>query len=291
MEALCAVSMRVGTMSQSEQTTPAVVAAPVEEARDSVQEQRGAHLDETRWRQGGQRAWRWVAVTSWVTVLVGRMSRGGQVARERLGEEFPGLLVTDRSRASHWYPVRWRQRCWAHVLRDCTARRERGGAGEERGAALRAQAPPRFAWWPRVREGTLKRSTFRSAMTPRRHEVERLLEAGSQCEVAKTAGTCQEMLQRRQALWTLVQIEGVEPTNNTAERSMRPGVQWRKGSSGTQSAAGSRYVESMMTVVATLKQQNRNVLAYLVAAHKAALRGETAPSLLPEDAQQSQAAA
>jgi transposase len=88
-----------------------------------------------------------------------------------------------------------------------------------------------------------------------------------------------------------VQVEGVEPTNNTAERSIRPGVQWRKGSFGTQSEAGSRFVESMMTVVATLKQQNRNVLDYLTAAHEAALRGAPAPSLLPEPDQQSQAAA
>jgi len=291
MEDLFDVSMSVGTISQSEKTTTAVLAEPVEEARDYVQEQSVAHLDETSWRQGGKRAWLWVAVTSWVTVCVVRMSRGGQVARELLGEGFTGILVTDRYSAYNWYPVRWRQLCWAHLLRDFAAIRERGGAGEEIGDALLAQAHQMFAWWHRVREGTLKRSTFRSYMTPLRHEVERLLEAGSQCEVAKTAGTCQEILKRRQALWTFVQVEGVEPTNNTAERSIRPGVQWRKGSYGTQSEAGSRYVESMMTVVATLKQQKRNVLAYLVAAHQAALRGETAPSLLPEDDQQSQAAA
>ena len=128
-------------------------------------------------------------------------------------------------------------------------------------------------------------------MTPLRREVERLLAAGSRCGVAKTEGTCGEMLKRREALWTFVQVEGVEPTNNTAERSIRPGVQWRKGSFGTQSENGSRFVESMMTVVATLKQQKRNVLDYLTAAHKAALRGESAPSLLPENDQNSQAAA
>jgi transposase len=88
-----------------------------------------------------------------------------------------------------------------------------------------------------------------------------------------------------------VQVEGVEPTNHAAERSIRPGVQWRKGSFGTQSEAGSRFVESLMTVVATLKQQQRNVLEYLTAAHEAALRGATAPSLLPAHELPSQAAA
>jgi len=88
-----------------------------------------------------------------------------------------------------------------------------------------------------------------------------------------------------------VQVAGVEPTNNTAERSIRPGVLWRKGSFGTQSTAGSRFVESMMTVVATVKQQQRNVLEYLTTACEAALRGEEAPSLLPASEQRSQAAA
>ena len=83
----------------------------------------------------------------------------------------------------------------------------------------------------------------------------------------------------------------MEPTNNTAERAIRPGVLWRQGSFGTQSAEGSRFVESMMTVVTTLQQQQRNVLESLPAACEAALRGEAAPSLLPESAQKSQAAA
>jgi transposase len=108
MDALFGVPMSVGTISQAEKATTAVVAEPVEEARASVQEQAVAHLDATSWRQGDKRAWRWVVVTSLVTVCVVRMSRGGQVARELLGEQFSGILVTDRSSAYHWDPVRWR---------------------------------------------------------------------------------------------------------------------------------------------------------------------------------------
>jgi len=291
MDEVFGVPLSVGTISPLEQATTAAVAAPVEAARTYVHAQAVAHLDETSWRQGGKRAWLWVAVTSVVTVFVVRMSRGGQVARELLGERFSGILVTDRYSASNWYPVRWRQVCWAHLLRDFEAMRGRGGRSEEIGDALLAQAHQMFAWWHRVREGTLQRSTFRSYMSPLRREVERLLEAGSRCGVPKTAGTCRDILKRREALWTFVQVEGVEPTNNTAERSIRPGVLWRKGSFGTQSEEGSRFVESMMTVVSTLKQQQRNVLEYLTAACEAALRGEAAPSLLPESDQKSQAAA
>jgi transposase len=291
MDHVFGVPLSVGTISQLEQATTEVVATPVEEARTYVQEQAVAHLDEKSGRQGGKRDWLWVEATSVVTVFVIRMSRGGQVARELLGERFSGILVTDRYSAYNWYPVRWRQLCWAHVLRDFEAMKGRGEVSEEIGEALLAQAHQMFTWWHRVREGTLQRSTFRSYMTPLRREVERLLEAGSRCGVPQTAGTCRDILKRREALWTFVQVDGVEPTNNTAERSLRPGVQWRKGSCGTQGEEGSRFVESMMTVVATLKQQQRNVLEYLTAAHEAALRGEAAPSLLPKSDQKSQAAA
>ena len=85
----------------------------------------------------------------------------------------------------------------------------------------------------------------------------------------------------RQALWTFVRHTGGAPTNNAAERAIRPGGLWRKGSFGTQSPEGSRFVEAMITVVATLKQQHRNVLDYVTAACEAALCGESAASLLP----------
>src|SRR2546421_8095933 len=123
MSEVFGVPMSVGTISQLEQATTAVLDAPVEEARTYVHEQAVAHLDETSWRQGGKRAWLWVAVTSWVTVFVVRMSRGGPVARALWGETFAGLLVTDRSSAYNWYPVRWRQLCGAHLLRDFAAMR------------------------------------------------------------------------------------------------------------------------------------------------------------------------
>ena len=158
---------------------------------------------------------------------------------------------------------------------------ERGGGSQEIGEALKHQAQQMFHWWHRVRDGTLSRSSFRSYMSPVRKEVERLLEAGTTCGVPKTAGMCREILKLRQALWTFGHLEGVEPTNNTAERAIRPGVLWRKGSFGTHSAQGSRFVESMMTIVATLKQQQRSVLEYLTAACEAALRDAPAPSLLP----------
>jgi transposase len=161
---------------------------------------------------------------------------------------------------------------------------ERGGCSQEVGEALHAQVRLMFQWWYRVCAGTLAHMSFASYMRPIRQEVERLLEAGQTCGMPKTAGVCREILNMRQALWTFVCHEGVEPTNNTAERAIRPGVLWRQGSFGTQSPEGSRFVETMMTVVATLKQQHRNVLDYMLDACEAALRSQPSPSLLPTSA-------
>ena len=262
----------------------AALAQPVAEARAYVQAQPVAYLDETGWREGRARAWLWAAVTTWVTVFVVRLSRSGQVAQELLGEQFWGYLVTDRWSAYAWYPPWRRQVCWAHLLRDIEAMIERGGGSHAMGEALRAQARQMVHWWHRVRDGTLTHASVASSMWPVRREVERLLNAGQTCGVPKTEGTCREILKLRQALWTCVRHEGVEPTHNAAERAIRPGVLWRKGSFGTQSPDGSRFVDTQMTVVATLKQQHRHVLACVTAACEAALHGEAAPALLPTPA-------
>jgi transposase len=284
LEDLFGLPMSLGTLANLEQATVHALAEPVAEARAYVQGQPTAYLDETGWHEGRHRAWLWTAVTACVTVFIVRLSRSSKVAQELLGERFWGYLVTDRWSAYSWYPSWRRQLCWAHLRRDIEAMCARDRRSREIGEALRAQARQMFHWWHRVRDGTLSHASFASYMRPIRREVERLLEAGQTCGVPNTEGTCRDILKRRQALWTFVRHEGVEPTNNAAERALRPGVLWRKGSFGTQSPEGSRFVETMMTVVATLKQQHRQVLTYVTAACEAALRGEAAPSLLPTPA-------
>jgi transposase len=137
-----------------------------------------------------------------------------------------------------------------------------------------------FHWWHRSHDGTLSHAGFASYMRPIWREVERLWPAGQTCGITKTNGSCREILKLRQAVWTFVRHAKGEPTNNAAERAICHGVLWRTGSYGTHSPEGSRFVETMMTVVTTLKQQHRNVLDYPTAACEAALRGEEAPSLL-----------
>ncbi len=135
--------------------------------------------------------------------------------------------------------------------------------------------------WHRFREGLLAEVVFREEMTRIQTTVEDLLREGAACSDAKMAGKCTKILSVAPALWTFVRVPGVEPTNNAAERAVRHGVLWRKGSFGSDSPTGSRFAERIMTVSATCRQQKRNVLAFLIEAVDARLRDKPAPSLLP----------
>lgn len=276
--------MGLGSVPALEQRTSNAISEPVDEAREYVKTQAVVNMDETGWREANQRAWLWVTATNLVTVFLIRLSRGSQVAKEMLGETFQGIVGSDRWSAYNWLTTRLRQLCWAHLRRDFQAFVERGGPSQQIGEALLTQTDLMFQWWYEVREGTISCATFQQRMQPLQQQVGEQLRQGTACDHGKTAGTCRDILKREEALWTFVRIEGVEPTNNLAERQIRPHVLWRNRSFGTQSEAGSRFAERIITVVATLKQQDRNVLDYLTEACDAANWGRSAPSLLPGDA-------
>jgi transposase len=274
--------LSLGSVPTLEHRTSQVLQEPVNEAHQYVKQQPVVHLDETGWFEGHQRAWLWVAATAWVTVFLIRPSRGGQVVRELLTPACKAIVLSDRWSAYNWLLTLLRQLCWAHLRRDFQAFCERSGSSHRLGEALLAQVDLMFEWWYRVRDGTMPRLTFQEKMQPLQHNVGQLLRLGTACRHPKTAATCRDILKREAALWTFVRVAGVEPTNNLAERQIRPGVLWRKRSFGTQSQAGSRFAERIMTVVATLKQQHRNVLDYLTDACEAANWGQPVPSLLPD---------
>jgi transposase len=275
--------MSLGSVSALEQRTSQAIREPVEEAREYVKTQPVVNMDETDWREANQKAWLWVAATPLVTVFRICRSRGGKVSREMLGEAFRGIVGSDRWSAYNWLITLLRQLCWAHLLRDFQAFVERGTESQRIGEALLAQADLMFKWWHKMRDGTMDRATFQEQMQPVQREVGELLRQGTNCDHSKTAGTCRDILKREEALWTFVRVAGVEPTNNLAERQVRPGVLWRKNSFGTQSETGSRFAERIMSVVATLKQQHRNALDYLTQVCDAANWGKQPPSLLPAD--------
>ena len=240
-----------------------------------------ANVDETGWREGGKRAWLWVAVTAAVTAFPVRLSRARKVLADLIPGD-PGTLTTDRYPVCDHLPVGERQVCWAHLRRDFQAMIDRQDAGSAVGEDLLVHADILLRQWKRVRDGTLTRGGFRRTYLGWiRTEIRSLLERGAGCGCAKTAGVCRESSAIEPALYAFAGAAGVEPTNDAAERALRHAVCWRKTSYGTDSEGGSRFVERVLTVVASCRQQGRDVLAFLTDAILAARAGTPTPSLIP----------
>ena len=280
------LNVSLGMLPKLGAETGEALAAPATEAERHVREQLVTNADETGWYEGKKdgrhrRAWLWTFATTAVVVFRIAFSRGGEVVREVLGQDFTGFLCTDRWSGYNWFDLGLRQVCWSHLTRDFQGFIDRGGAGGRIGEALMVQRNKMFRWWHRVRDGTLSRDDFARRMTPVRREVARLLRDAASRAKGKTRGMAVEMLKLEEAFWTFVDVDGVPPTNNFAERCIRHGVMYRKTSFGTQSAAGSRFVERMLTVLTSLNLQHRNVLDFLTDALRAHRTGTTPPSLLP----------
>jgi len=275
------VDVGLGSISNIEREMSRSMASAVEAARSHVRGSPVVHADETSWRQTRRKAWLWTAATPDVTVFRIDRRRSGFVARELLGASFDGVAVSDRFSGYSWLPLEQRQVCWAHLRRDFQDMVDRDDEGSWIGAALLDHIRPMFRWWRQLRDGDMTRTRFQLRMRTVERHVRTDLVIGSMCASDKTAGTCAELRKLEPALWTFVREPGVEPTNNFAERAIRPAVLWRKGSFGTHSEHGSRFVERILSVVASLKQQGRNALEFLIAALGSYLGGQQAPSLLP----------
>ena len=277
------LKVSLGTVSRLEQGVAAALTRPVEEARAFVRRQGIVNVDETGWRQRRAKAWLWTAVTEGVTVFAIRKSRGRDGVDEMLGTDTRAIVGSDRYSAYGHLPLRRRQVCWAHLRRTFEEFVARGGEAACIGQQLLDASDQLFTWWHRVRDGTLQRSSFQVYLSDVRWRFHNYLRYGQQFADAKTAATCANLLDLGPALWTFVRTQGVEPTNNEAERALRQGVLWRHTSFGTHSADGSRFVERLLTVRDTLRQQQRNVLDYLRMACDAAVSKQPAPSLLPSN--------
>ncbi len=276
---LLGLTISTGMIARLERQGATELAAPVEELHQYVRDAAWAHIDETSWWQGQDKAWLWGAVTRLVTVFTIATSRGAEVAKGMLGTAASKVVIRDRFKG--YMRVKRRQFCWAHLRRDFQAMIDRGGESAEVGERLMGHSDALFEWWHRVRDGTLSRSSFRTYVATMRPFLKEDLQRGAACGCPKTAGTCRELLCGETHLWTFVRVEGIEPTNNHAERALRHGVIYRKLSGGTESEAGSRFVERILSVVATCRQQDINVLDYLTRCYQAHLDGQPIPSLLP----------
>jgi transposase len=272
------VAMSLGGVSNCERQVSEALEAPFNEGRDHVQQQGLAYIDETGWRERSQKPWLWVMATSWMSVFYILPGRTKKCAQYVLGM-FQGILVTDRYKSYLFYREGNRQICWAHLCRDFVSFSERGGVTGDIGQDLLKLTQKMFEWWDELGDGKIARSTFRRRMRAVRRDVEEFLEMGE--EQSSQSGKFEDILKHREALWTFVDVEGVEPTNNHAEQQVRHAVLIRKISGGTQSERGSRFIERMLTTVGSLRKQRRNIHSFLTEACEARTRNATPPSLIP----------
>jgi transposase len=252
---------------------------PYWDVRARVEVQTHANVDETGWKQAGERRWLWVAVTALCTLFVVARHRSAAVLATVLGETFDVVVSSDRFRAYLSIPLERRQVCWAHLKRNLTAFAERGGEIGDWGTEAVGVVEKVFAAWYRSKEGG-NRARLQEEMAPWRAKMQGLWERGTTLPSWMVRALCNDVRKLEQALWTFATVEGVEPTNNAAERALRPAVLWRKGCFGADSSNGNAFVAKILTVSATCRQQHRHLLTYLTDAIVAYRDGQPAPSLL-----------
>ena len=272
----------VGSVAHLQQVASAALAPAYGEVQQVVRAQPQTNADETSWRQEAKRAWLWVAVTAVATLFLVHASRGAKACTALLGADYAGIVGSDRYRVYNGIPADRRQLCWAHLVRNLRGLADHHRPWSRPASDLLALTEVLFGLWQRFGTHQIDRPLLQAALLPIQQAMWEIVTTG-QHETNAFGSFCQDVLPRWDALWTFASVDGVEPTNNVAERALRPAVLWRKGCFGTQCAAGSRFVERMLTVSATCRQQERPLLPYLTAAVTAYWAGQPAPVLIPAD--------
>ena len=278
LEALCNIPCSAALTVKLQNRVTRALRPCYEQMQDALPRSDVAAMDETPTKESNQKAWLWTAVTKRFTLFQLADSRKADVPKELLGENYAGVVTSDRYAGYDW--VGKQQLCWAHLLRDFQSMIDAGGKAKTIGRRLKKCGQKLFHHWHRFGDGTILRATMRRNIRKLRWPIYEALEEGAIKLRDKKAGMCQHMLDRFDSLWTFLDYEDVEPTNNASERALRHAVIWRKLSFGTQSASGSRFVETLLSVIETCRQQNRNVFAFVTAAVEAAMNGVTGPGLL-----------
>jgi len=277
--------LSLGALSALEGRTAEVLAAPYAAVQAAVAAAPAVNADETSWREGNRKAWLWTATTPALSLFRIDPSRSRAAFERLLPPVAPGArtVTSDRYRAYMHLRGDEHQLCWSHLIRDFTALAELKDGGQATGAAALVVADELFDHWHAFRRGEIDRATFQQRLRPPQARLCRLLRRARDSGHWKGAGLARDLLRHWPSLWTFARVEGVEPTNNAAERAVRPGVLWRKGSFGNQGASGRTFAERLLTVAVSLRLQGLSVFAYLQAAVRAGRAGEAAPSLLPEE--------
>ncbi len=277
------VQISLGAVSAVEARVSDAVEPAVEEAWQKAREAPIKHTDGTSWAQAGKTLSLWTIATASVTVFK-IVADGTKQTLQTLYGAFKGILISDRAKALNFWAMERRQICWAHLLRKFVSFSERDGPAGTAGRELLGYVGILFDYWHDFKSGKLTRQQLKTWMSPLQVQIEALLARTVAARIEHVSGSCADILEHKDAMWTFVTREGVEPTNNHAERELRAFVLWRKRSFGTQSERGNIFAERLMTVAHTARKQNKNVLAFLTACCEANRAATATPSLVSSGA-------
>jgi transposase len=272
------VQLSLGAISAIEARVSTALAEPVAEAWDHVKDAAVKHTDGTSWLQAGVAMCLWTVATASATVFK-VLADGSKTTLAPLFGKLLGVLVSDRAKALNFWVMERRQICWAHLVRKFVSFSERAGPAAVIGNELLDLTALVFDYHHSYRAGKLSKEKLLEWMVPVRTQFEALLVRAAGADIERLSGSCADILTHKPALWTFLERDDVDPTNNHAERELRAFVLWRRRSFGTQSDRGNVFAERVMTIAHTTRKQRKNTFAFLVACVRAQLEGTPAPSL------------
>lgn len=275
---LLGVRVSLGALSTVEARVGVAVQPVVDEAWVHVRSADVKHTDGTSWYQAGLSMALWTIATTAATVFR-IVADSSKKTLQPLYGALTGILVSDRATSLTFWAMERRQICWAHLIRKFVSFSERDGPAGAFGKQLLDYAGIVFDYWHDYKSGRIDRATLVAWMAPVKKQVRELLDKAVSAGIAQVSGACADIVEHEPALWTFADTDGVEPTNNHAEREIRAFVLWRKRSFGTQSDRGNIFAANLMTVAHTARKQKKNVLALLVECCKAQREGTRPPSL------------
>ncbi len=277
---LFGVELATGSVDAIVQRAGEALAAPHTRLEQQIKAASVVNIDETGWKTAGGRRTLWGALTSQTAVFRIAAGRHASESRMLLGERFAGIVCSDRWRGYDYLDPSRRQLCWAHLLRDFTAHSEGLGEQQRFGNDGLQIAHDLFDAWDAYQQGG-DRARLHAQTAPLQATLRALLEHAAR----KSPRTkyhrvfAKNLLNRWPALWTFTHTDGVEPTNNHAERGLRGAVIYRKLSLGSQSEQGERTIERLLSASLTCRLRKRSLLAYLTDVIQANIRGDPIPAL------------
>lgn len=263
MDELFGLHLSTGLVSKTDHRVSEQLKQPYEALHEHLLESARANLDETVWYQAGERQVLWCGVTAHAVWMMLRDNRKQEQAKELIGEHYKGVATSDRYPGYNFLDKLRRQFCWAHVLREFMAMSQ---SADEKvnfyGYILLCTGRRVMSLWGRYKSGQLSREELKEQVEGKKPQMKMWLKEVSEVK-GEEGGVARALLKHFESLWVFVEHEGVEPTNNAAERALRHAVLLRKTSFGSQSERGLRFVERVLSVFETLKRQQRSFFSYI----------------------------